>query len=390
MSALNKNILTESILKDEMPDEVKQAILQNRTSLGNNPAIPDIFDVPYLMKAMTSQFNSIKDDLRNIGQIDDVAETTIDGALASLINKCKKLETPYRNELEKLCLNYVIDLLSIPEDSVEIKLELVDEVDTSGQPILLDPVDGVGDENFDDVNAAVEIRSEVYKRRFLDAMCMGAGMYVSENIDNSVLNEIEPLCPELIDLYHKILVLNKYSLFMRDSVGMTDENKLQLGTVEVYLGNQDEKIVVRAQGVIFPILVCETMRGMFEIFISHGLPEEMELANLVLTKSDYLKAEPWDMKIGPHIWNMLSKSFNDVTFEDVPYLFKRISSLEVDKFNFLMKEILAGTKKGRQIMSKLCRKAKDDAEYDKFVDRMDKMKQNNGIITDDYIHADEL
>ena len=110
----------------------------------------------------------------------------------------------------------------------------------------------------------------------------------------------------------------------------------------------------------------------------------------ILGKSDFLKAEPWDMRIGPHIWKMVSKSLSDIDFGDIPYLFKRISSLEVQKFNFLMKEVLAGTKKGRRIMAFLCNKSKHDSEYDKFVDKMDKMKKDKGIITDDYIHPEEL
>lgn len=389
MSSLRKKLLTESILKDEMPDEVKQAIMQNRTSLGNNPAIPDIFDVPYLMKAMTSQFNDIKEQLSDMGSI-DVDADTLECAIASLIVKCKKLEAPYRNELEKICVNYVIELLSVPEDSVELKVELVDDIDTSGEPILLDPMDGDGDNPFDDVESAVSIRSEVYKRRMLDAICMGAGMYVSENMCDSVLSEVRKFNPLLPDLYEKITVLNRYLLFMRDDFNMDDENKLQLGTVEVFLGSQDEKVTIHSQGEILPVLISETVRGFFELFISHGLPSDMETAKLIIGKADYLKAEPWDMKIGPHIWNMLSKSFNDVLFDNMPYLFKRISSLDTDKFNFLMKEVLAGTKKGRSIMGHLCDKAKEDSEYNKFVDKMGKMKTDNGIITDDYIRADEL
>ena len=41
-------------------------------------------------------------------------------------------------------------------------------------------------------------------------------------------------------------------------------------------------------------------------------------------------------------------------------------------------------------MSKISFKAKRDSEYDKFVDKMTKMKTDKGIITDDYIHPDEL
>ena len=381
------NILSESILKEKLPDDIVQAIIQNRTSLGNNPAIPDIFDTPYLLRACQKRFESIKEELKSIGSI-DADGNTINEVLSSLLLKCKKLEEPIRNELEKICFNYVIDILSVPEDSVKLTMELVDEVDVSGDSILLDPFDG--DDEFDDVTQASEIRSEVFKRRMLDAICMGIGLQEGENIDDDLKSEIEKLNPELPELYRDIMTLNKMSLFEKEDIGMSDDNKMQLGTVEVFLGNSDEKVGIHAQGVIFPILLCETIRGFFELFASHGLPKDLDTAKIVLGKADFLKAEPWDMRIGPHIWDMIGKSLNDALFDDLPYLFKRISSLSIDKFNFLMKEILAGTKKGKEIMSFLCNKAKSDKEYLKFVEKMGKMRTDKGIITDDYIHPEEL
>lgn len=387
--SLRKNILSESILIDSLPEDVTSAIMQNRTSLGNNPAIPDIYDVPYMLKAMKSEFERVKDELKQIGSIDDVEDNTIDGALASLILKCKEIETPYRNELEKICYNFVIDLFSVPNDSVDLSIELKDEVDTDRESILLDPKDGDNDMLFNDLNDAMSIKGEVYKRRFLDALCWGGALYVINNDDN-LNDELSSINESLPDLYHKINALNQYLLFTKEDFNLTDENKLQLGTFELRLGTEDEKCKIESQGEIFPVLLCETIRGFMELFISHGLPKEKETAMAVLGKSDFLKAEPWDMRIGPFLWSRVSKSLNDVTFAEIPYLFKRISSLEVRKFNFLMKEVLAGTKKGREIMSFICNKAKDDAEYDKFLDRMDKMKKDKGIITDDYIHAEEL
>ena len=389
MSAFGKNIINENVLLSDLPDDIKTAILQNRTSLGNNPAVPDIFDTPYLLKATEKVFNKAKDTLKEMGSIDDVEETEVESALASLLLKCKKIETPYRNELEKICYNYVIDLFSVPEDSVDIKLELVDDVDTDRDSIILDPIDGDDDLEFNDLNDAISIRSEVYKRRFLDVLCMGAAMWVSENI-SSIEADIADINPELPKLYHEILALCNYSLFLREDLGMTDENKLQIGTFELRLGNDEIKASIESQGVVFPILLCETVRGFMELFISHGLPMERERAMAVLGKSDFLKAEPWDMRLGPHIWEMVSKSLTDVDFNDMPYLFKRISSLDTHKFNFLMKEVLAGTKKGRRIMATMCNKAKNDAEYDRFLDKMDKMKTDKGVITDDYIHPDEF
>lgn len=382
-----KKILSEATLEKELPDDIKQSIMQNNTSLGNNPAIPDIFDVPYLYKAAEKQFNAAKEELIGLGEMDVDGETAED-ALSNLIRKCKELERPIRNELEKMCYNYLIEYFSIPEDSVDIELSLVDEVDLDSEAIILDPNDT--NFEFDDITQARETRSEVYKRRILDALCMGAGLHVSTSINESILEKIEKLNNELPLMYKQITALNNYVLFLKENLGMTDDNKMQLGTVEVSLGNEDEKVLITAQGVVFPILVCEAFRGFFELFISHGLPKDKELAMTVLGKSDFLKAEPWDMRIGPHIWNMFEKSLSDITSHELPYLIKNVASLEIGKFNFLMKEILAGTKKGRRIMASLCKKAKDEKDYNRFIDKMDKMKADKGIITDDYIHPEEL
>ena len=379
-----------SVLAGSLPDDITQAIIQNRTSLGNNPAIPDIYDVPYMLKAANSEFESAKEALKEIGSIDYEGEPTVMGALASLMLKCKKLETPYRSELEKICYNYVVDLFGVPEDTVDISLTLTDKVDTDRESIILDPADGDEDMEFDDLTSAMSVKGEVFKRRFLDALCMGMALKLSSNLDDSIVQEISSINESLPDLYNNIMSLSKYALFEKEDFGMTDENKLQSGTFELRLGTDDEKCAIEAQGEVFPMLLCETIRGFLELFISHGLPEDKNIAISILGKSDFLKAEPWDMRIGPHIWKMVSKSLSDIDFSDIPYLFKRISSLEVDKFNFLMKEVLAGTKKGRRIMAFLCNKSKHDSEYDKFVDKMDKMKKDKGIITDDYIHPEEL
>lgn len=382
-----KSILNESVLLDKLPEDIVQDIVQNRTSLGNNPAIPDIFDTPYLLKACQHRFNAIKDRLKEFGTI-DADGNTVEEVLSSLLLKCRKIEEPIRNELERICFNYVIDILGVPEDSVKLTMELADDIDISGDAIILDPIDG--DDEFDDIEQARSIRSEVMKRRMLDAICFGIGIEEAENIDNEVLEQINELNPELPEIYSQIMVLNDYVLFTKSDLEMTDEDSMQLGTVEVGLANEDEKATIHSQGVAFPILLCETIRGFFELFISHGLPSDLELAKTVLGKSDFLKAEPWDMRLGPHMWSMMGRALNDTLFDELPYLFKKVSSLDTDKFNFLMKELLAGTKKGKKIMAHLCRKAKDDKEYERFVDKMDKMNANKGIITDDYIHPDEL
>lgn len=372
---------------DNLPDEVVNKIINNKTSLGNNPSIPDIFEEPFLLKMAENGFDKAKNKLKEIGEINDVEETKLEPALSKLILKCKEIEKPYRSELEKICINFVIDLFRVPDETVDISVSLCDDVDMNRNSFIVDP--NIEVTEFDSVENAISIRGEVYKRRMLNVLCTGAAMRISENFDNFI-DKVNDINPELADLYNKITSLNTYLLYTKNDFGIDDNNKMQLGVVEVSLGNDETKSKIESQGVILPILLMETIKGFMELFISHGLPTDINDAIAVIGRSDFIKAEPWDMKFGPILWDLFYNSSNDVDYEELPYLMKIISELSVNKFNFLMKEVFAKTKKGKHIMSKLSFKAKRNSEYDKFVDKMTKMKTDKGIITDDYIHPDEL
>lgn len=388
MKISEENIIKESVLLDRIPDDVIDIIMDNKTSLGNNPAIPDIFDIPFLLKTANERFSDVKNALEEIG-IENLENSDIKTLLSKLINECMELERPYKDELEKICFNIIVDLLSVPNDSVNLEIELVDKVELNDESIITEPIDGNSNFEFNDICDAMSIKKEVMKRRLLDSLCMGAALTISSNIE-LYDEEISEINPELCNLYKKIISLNNYLLYTVEDIGINDKDKKQLGTVVINLGAEDEVPRIHSQGILFPIILCETLRGFFELFISHGLPNNKEKAELIIRKSDYLKAEPWDMRIGPSLWILLSKSFNDITYKELPYVIKKIACLDTNKFNFLMKEVFAKTKKGKTIMSRLCGSAKNDLEYDKFSDKMDKLKTDKSTITDEYIGADEL
>ena len=382
--------LKESILLNSFPEDIADAVYKNKTSIGNNPALPNIFEKGYIEKLVEKRFKGCVDELKKIGEIDDVPDTDMQTVLGKLVLKCQKLEEPHRPELEKIVANYLIDLFGIPDDSIQMELSLVDNVDLSSSSIKLDPADGDEFIEYEDVLDAESIKDEVYKRRLIDAISMGAGMKISSNIKD-YMEEIYEINPALINLYRKILALNDYLLFTKEDIGMTEEDKHQFGTVEVVLGQVEESPKILAQGVIFPILLSEAVRGLMELFASHGLPQEFEKAQSVLSKSDYLKAEPWDMRIGPALWEIVSDSFgNGVKTDLIPYLYKRISQLPVKKFNFFMREVLAKTRKGKRMMAKIAEKAQYEKEYSGFEDKMSKFSTDKNVIMDEYIHPDEL
>lgn len=385
-----ERILKESILLSSIPDDIADAVYKNKTSIGNNPAIPNIFEAGYVEKLVEKRFKETVDELKKIGEINDVSDTKIENVLSKLISKCQEIERPNRGELEKIAANYLIELFGIPNESVQMELSLVDFVNLDGTSIKLDPADGDGFIEYEDIADAESIKDEVYKRRLIDAISMGAGMKISSNIKD-YMNKIYEINPSLLDLYRKIIALNDYLLFTREDLGITDENKQQIGTVEVVLGHDDELPKIAAQGAIFPVLLSESVRGLMELFASHGLPKDLTTAQTVISKADYLKAEPWDMRIGPALWEIITDSFgNQVKTDLIPYLYKRIAQLPIKKFNFFMREVLAKTRKGKRMMARLSEKAKFEKEYSGFEDKMSKFNTDKNVITDEYIHPEEL
>lgn len=382
------NVIKEGRLIDSLPDDIMSSVIRNKTSLGNNPALPDVFDEGFLERIVNKGFSVSKEELLKIGSIDDIEETDERSALNHLIKICQDRERKIRPQLEKICFNCVVNTFNVPETELEMSFSLVDEVDTGRNSIILDPIDGDDELEFADIIDAQSIRAEVYKRRLLDSLIMGASMRFSANI-KSYISSIYELDPKLPDLYRKIIALNSYLLYTKEDIGMTEDDKKQIGTVEVTLGNDTKKSRIESQGVIFPVLLSESLRGMMELFIAHGLPNDIQKAKTIIGKSDYLKTEPWDMRIGPELWDILCDNFNDTDESLLPYILYFISKLPVKKFNYFFKEVFAKTRKGRELVEKiidLAKKRQNEVESD---NTEMKPTASKSILSDD-IDADEL
>jgi hypothetical protein len=382
-------MINEGILVDTLPSDIVNTIISDKTVLGNNPAIPDIYDIPFLVKITENHFNEVTNDLKSLKRLDDIKSTTLENALNELIFKCVEIERPFRDKLEKLCFNFVNELFSIPDDLIVTDIEIVDKIESNKNTAPLEPIDTDSIE-LEDLNTALFIKKSIHKRHLLNALCMGGGINLCEICLNVFENEINNIDPNLMDLYKKILLINDYLLLITNDCNLTDKNKKQIGTVSVVLGDDIKKTIITARSIIFPILVIETIRGFLELFISHGLPKNKQIAKTVISKSDYIKIEPWNMRLGLPLWKLLMSSLNDISSKELPFLIKRLSSLQTNKFNYLMKEVFAKTKKSKLLMSNLSKLAKNDMEYNRFIEKIPKMNTDKTIIADNYIQAEEL
>lgn len=376
----NKNVLKEEV-NNGLVSFIYNRIMNRQTSLSHCGVFPKNGGMPFDYTLLKMRYDEVKN---NLLQYDDIASTDEDylvSYLSYLITRCQELEKPIENNLIKLCENIVIDLFNIPAETINLSCKLVKRIECDNLPLL--PEDG-GDYDYDFSKMLQfgDIKNLVLKRRFINSLIQGISyklgtLFSLYDFDNE----------ELIEMYKRIIAINDFILFtVKEEVN--DKHPKQGAYVEVMLGREGEKTDINSQGIIFPLLLIETIRGFLELFASHGLPKDNDLARDVISHADFLVAEPWDLRYGVPLWEMFSKQITNPQI--IPYYFSSLCSLHTREFNDTVKKILNNETEGKLINQSLVDKAYKKFEYQKFVDVMQKKNANISVITDDITNPDDL
>jgi hypothetical protein len=275
-------------------------------------------------------------------------------------------------------------MFQVPEGLVNFTCNLVEKVDTDKAPIS----NGEHFE-FEDTAHRSRLHDAVYKRRLINAMITGGAMRLSV-ISKQLIGELYEMSPELPAIYKKITVLNDYLLFTKNNMGISEKAKKQAGVSYLTIGNDRVKNVVRVEAEIFPILLHESIRGFLEMFAAYGLPSSKKECAYIMSKADFIDAEPWDMRIGPAIWDYLMMRFEEPETENIPMLLTVLFSQTTNKFNSILQEIFGETKRGERMVQKILMKAQEEFEADDFEKLMAKKQTDNSMITDGYFIPEEL
>lgn len=363
----------------ELPKHIIDSITSGNTSLGDNPAFPP--SEKFIEKLVGKYYNSVSE------KIEGESKEEIVRMLNKLVSECQKKERPVRSALEKLCGEIVNDMFEIPEDTVKIDISLTDTVDTS-QCRAIPEEDG--NYSFDNIEDMKFLGSEIKKRRMLNALVEGASEYIGYNISSYVkeLFDIEPSLPEM---YMKIIAYSRYLMYE------LDENELEMGNsggdVKVFMKPAPDILEIKAEATLFPVLLQNTIKGILEVAILQGLPDNKEKAFYVMKKSDYKMAEAWDSRIGVPMWEKVAESLGDENEVPLNYFLMELSMMPSDTFNNVMQELLAGTKNGKEMVDIICSKIKHDLDEEDFNDYISKTNDlypiEDGYFTEEDFPSEE-
>jgi hypothetical protein len=364
----------------ELPKHIINSINKNETSIGEHPSLPPDDENKFLLKVIKDTFYKLSDGVTGINELKET--------LPSLVTMCHKNESNSISSLEELCLKVVNDLMPIPDDTIDIDACIVNNIDVKQQRMV--PEDTV-DFSFDSISDMNYLTDEVYKRRMLNSLIYGASMYYSNNVE-LYLSDLYKINPELPLLYTKILKYNNILLYTeKDNI---KDSNTEAGVVDVYIEGKTNSVKIESKGIIFPILLCETIKGLLELAISYGLPKERDKADYVIKKSDFKYAENWDMRIGLPLWMRIVKLSDAIGMNmnkiGINFFFMQLSMFESNDFNSFLQEVFAGTKRGAKMLYELMSDITIQKEKDEFIDYVNMNNDTYQINDNDYFNADEL
>lgn len=365
------------------PKNIIDIIVSNKTSLGDNPALPPETIEKFLVFLVNDYYDELSLHFDSI----DIDEITND--LNKSLTECKKIESNNKEALEMLCSNIIKDLFEIPNGTLVIDMKLVSNIDTD--QVRMVPEDSK-DYSFDSIEDMNNLTQEVYKRRLLNALTIGAAMYYAEQV-NVYADELVKIDNRLPYLYKKIMCINNLLLFHTNHI--KGQPHTDGGKVDVYLNNEQTPVKIKAEGLIFPILLEETIKGILELSIAHGLPRDRQKANYITSKADFKLAEIWDQRLGLPLWKRIKKVMDNIDESPIEvglnFIFMELSQLKPIHFNSTMQEIFAGTKVGNHILKKISNDIQYQKERDEFDDYMTQQQNDNQYpLNDDNFTSDEL
>lgn len=381
---LKESSISKVLNKRLLPQFLFKMVKTHTTSLGDNSMFPSDDEYPFDYVLLKTRYNEVCDAMEelNLGTLN---EDELVSELSKLVKECKELEKPIRDTLERICENSVNRLFAIPSEMINFKCKLVDSIKFKKAIRLRPENDEDIKYTFNDVDDIEFSKKAVEKRRLINSLIQGAS-YLYANIMGLYIEDIDKINGNLIPLYRKITIINDYLLFTKQEE-MTDDKPMQGSYVETHLGNSDERTTITAQGIIFPLLLQETIRGMFELFSAHGLPKDINKAKYIIKKADFVLAEPWDLRLGVGLWKKIFGKIQDTNM--IPYMFTSLIKLPTEEFNISVKEILSSTAKGDEIINNLIQNAEYDNGYQQFQNRINAKNLDKSLIKDSYFNGAE-
>lgn len=296
-----------------------------------------------VQRLISNRFQKVAEKLSEVTGIENLSSQQTQGMIyQEMMRKLPnimRIEAAHRDELEQLAIDASLEESEVPADWYKIEAYLNRApIDTSNFRMKPEEEDeeeekkeGIEIPSFEveDLTKDEIFELEKHKRNIINAIIQGAakkGHYMFQKPDiKARLDEIDP---SLYRDYLGIMAINDFLYFsmeqmieMMSQTGQGVAGKVELGSNDDEDGEEGEEgeetpdTVIKAFGMIFPILCHEIIKGLEEAKGRHGLPKDPDMAQKVMGQTDVLSNEPMQLRIGPEIVERIRFALPDDIYE---------------------------------------------------------------------------
>ena len=362
---------------ERMEPGIERKITGKETPYHGFPAIPNM-DRDFIELISSKRFKDSVDKVRNaMGDTRVIqGQNPLNGLMNTVMQSMQRLvmiQMQNKKVLEDLAIDLVTKELGIPEGSLQFKVELMPQPMSAAKGMKEEPEMPSEEEIEEFMGDMEEFDLERSKRRFINSLIQGAA-FKGGHMFNLVRNELNDINPQLMDLYAVTQSLMEHAYWIYpDMEGMAGGGGGQMGQSEV--DEETDPPTVKAKAVTFPLLIHEMVKGVYEIFGTHGLPDDPKQQEMILNAEDTLPAEIWDSRLGPIFWEKFVATYPMELYDEDKkhiqhYLFMRFSALDAKEFMMVAKLILNGDPKGNKFIQNMVNDIARDLQRQEYKDAM--------------------
>ena len=301
-----------------------------------------------VQRLVSQRFQKVADKLREVTGIQDLSSQQVQGMIYNEMMRklpnIMRIEAAHKDELIQLAIDASLEEGEVPEGWYQIEAHLGEQPRTDDfryQPE--EPKDDEEEEddeeklkipsfNVEDLTDEEELELEKHKRNIINAIIQGAakkGHYIFQKPD--VKARLDAIDPTLYRDYLGIMAINDFMYFTMDqmiemmsqtgqgvagkvSLDDADDEGEEGGGEEGGEEQPDTKII--AEGLIFPILCHEIIKGLEEAKGRHGHSKNPDIRDKVRGAVDVLSNEPMQLRIGPEIVEKIRFALPDSMFDE--------------------------------------------------------------------------
>ena len=358
-----------------------------------------------VQRLVSQRFQKVADKLRQVTGIGNLNSKQVQGMIyqemMSKLPRIMSIEARHKDELIQLAIDASLEEGEVPENTYQIEGFLGESIDASNFRYQPDEEDDEEEEDGDekiqipsfdveDLTDEEESELEKHKRNIINAIIQGAakkGHYLFQKPD--VKARLDAIDPSLYPSYLGIMAINDFMYFTMEQMiemmsqtgqGVAGKMSLEDADDEGGEGGEDDdapdtKIV--AEGMIFPILCHEIIKGLEAVKGRYGQSQNPSIRQKVKGAVDLLSNEPMQLRIGPEIVEKIRLALPDEMFSEsnkglINWFHISLYQLAAQEFLQLMGDVISAdgskvkraTSRFREIMKEAMQLKE---EYDEYV-----------------------